>query len=770
MATKFCPQCQQTYHEPQRFCLTDGELLSLRDPYNLVGRTIVEKYQVKALIGIGGMGVVYNAQHLSLDRRVALKILQPNIALKNTHTLGLFQKEARLAARLLHENIVWVMDAGQTSDDIAYMVMEWLDGRTLDEELLASGPLSIERTTKILRQIVAALKEAHAQHIVHRDLKPSNVMLIKRSAEQDVVKVLDFGIAKLVNDTMGSPVSQVMGTPHYASPEQLQVGGRIDGRSDVYSLGVMLFEMLTGKLPFNASSFQSLARLHLTEAPPPIRRLRPEFPAALEQLINRLLAKEPEQRPQIADAPALFEQAFGNIYELAGKERQAPGIDETPTEKLRDKDRQKELEQTEKVESLIGKQEIARARVAAEALAEKLKRPDQSESTQSSSHPQSEPAPGRLGAEPAPGRLGAEPAPGRLGAEPAPGRLGAESAPRRQAPNAKIKWIVGACIMALAGVILVYGLTQLNSKEPPSTDGVGSASNNTPTPTPTPQSANNSTSLRPEQIRDIDNLAVFTLDAPPFRADTAVPIQGASQEFKLNMFSLQPNNITDTDNWFESNQLPRPPEVLLPIQSADTAYQNLPKAIPRTWQGKKLITAITQKDRGLLIYGDVYYDALLLASLNLSTKAFEYGLDFKNYGYAPENIPAEREFTHQYIQWASQVDDVLYVSHGHNTYARSSKGMTGYVTAINVKDNRVLWSSPALISNARNFEIIDDYIVTGYGFTEEPDFLYVLRRKTGDVTQKIKLKSGPEYIIRKNNDIYVRTYDTDYLFEIRRKN
>src|SRR5262249_23685063 len=155
---------------------------------------------------------------------------------------------------------------------------------------------------------------------VHRDLKPSNVMLIKRSAEQDVVKVLDFGIAKLVNDTMGSPVSQVMGTPHYASPEQLQVGGRIDGRSDVYSLGVMLFEMLTGKLPFNASSFQSLVRLHLTEPPPPIRQLRPEFPVALEQLISRLLAKQPEQRPQISDLPSLFERAFENIHESERKE------------------------------------------------------------------------------------------------------------------------------------------------------------------------------------------------------------------------------------------------------------------------------------------------------------------------------------------------------------------------------------------------------------------------------------------------------------------
>jgi serine/threonine protein kinase len=758
MATKFCPQCQHTYQEPQRFCLTDGELLSLRDPYNLVGRTIVEKYHIKALIGIGGMGVVYNAEHLSLDRRVALKILQPNIALKNLGTLGLFQKEAKLAARLLHENIVWIMDAGQTSDDIAYMVMEWLDGRTLDEELSASGPLGVERVTKILRQIVAALKEAHAQHIVHRDLKPANVMLIKRPPEQDIVKVLDFGIAKLVNDTMGSPVSQVMGTPHYASPEQLQVGGRIDGRSDVYSLGVMLYEMLTGKLPFHASSFQGLVRLQLTEPPPPIRNLRPEFPVALEKLINRLLAKEPEQRPQIADVPSLFEQAFGNIYESERKGLHSPGADEIPTEKLQDSDRQ-----IENAEARIERREVARPVVEAETGAKNLKPPDQI-------RPERREAGQRVEAlienlKTTDQNKSWQPA--------APPRI--ESAPVSQAAKGKFKWAVGICVLALLSVILVYGLAQLNGEPPSQDNNLGPTS----TPTPTPQSENNAIPPQSEnnaapplsgQTRDIDKLAVFTLDAPPFRTDTPKPVQREPQELELTLLSAQPNNVIDTDKWFDSNQLPRPPELLLPIQSIDQVFQKLPESIPRSWQGKKLIRAIPQRDRTLLIYGEFYYNALLLASLNTSTGMFEYGLDFKNYSYAPVIIPEERQYTHQYIHWASQVDDTLYVSHGHNTYARSSKGMTGYVSAINIKDHRVLWSSPALISNGDNFEIVDDYLITGYGFTDEPDFLYALRRKTGDVIQKIKLKSGPEYIIRKNDNIYVRTYDTDYVFSMQRKN
>ena len=312
-------------------------------------------------------------------------------------------------------------------------------------------------------------------------------------------------------------------------------------------------------------------------------------------------------------------------------------------------------------------------------------------------------------------------------------------------------------ILALSSVIPVYWLIQLSAQAGPSAGNIRSSSHNT-------------TPLQSGQTRNIDDLAVFTLGAPPFRADTANPIQNAALEFKLNLLSARPNKITDNDNWFESNQLPRLPEALPTRQSGNAVHQDFPEVIHLSWRGKNLIRAILQRDRALLIYGEDYYDALLLASLNLSTKVFEYGLDFKNYGYSPENIPEDREYTRQYIRWASQVEDALYVSHGHNTYARSSKGRTGYVTAINIKDNRVLWSSPALISNAKNFEVIDDYLITGYGFTAEPDYIYVLRRKTGKVIQKIKIKSGPDYIIRKNNDIYVRAYDTDYVFRIQRKN
>jgi hypothetical protein len=180
------------------------------------------------------------------------------------------------------------------------MVMEWLEGHTLDEEIAANGRLSFERAAEILRQIAAALDEAHIARIIHRDLKPSNIIIVRRPSGGDQVKVLDFGIAKVVTSTAGSAVSMAMGTPNYASPEQLTQGGNIDTRSDIYSLGVMLYQMLSGSLPFSASSIHELIRLQVFEEPPPLRDSLPDAPAGVERLLKRMMDKEPRNRPDTA--------------------------------------------------------------------------------------------------------------------------------------------------------------------------------------------------------------------------------------------------------------------------------------------------------------------------------------------------------------------------------------------------------------------------------------------------------------------------------------
>jgi eukaryotic-like serine/threonine-protein kinase len=314
---RYCPQCNQKYGSSRlRFCPNDGARLLLPDPYELVGRTLDNKYRIDEFIAAGGMGAVYSAQQLIFDVRVAFKILLPHLALKQPSLVDLFVREARLAFNLAHENIVRIHDAGRASTgsrgkEVSYIAMEWLDGRTLDEELTANGSFSLERVANILRQTTAALDCAHTGRVVHRDLKPANVMVIRQPDGSERVKVLDFGIAKVLEASAGSPISRVAGTAWYGSPEQYQPGANIDGRADIYALGVMLFELLTGALPFKAESEQQLMQLHLTAPPPSLRYLRPDAPPGVEELVNRMLAKKPEQRPaNVREVIRLFELAL----------------------------------------------------------------------------------------------------------------------------------------------------------------------------------------------------------------------------------------------------------------------------------------------------------------------------------------------------------------------------------------------------------------------------------------------------------------------------
>jgi serine/threonine protein kinase len=307
---KYCPQCRQRYGPTERFCSIDGSQLSLEDPYHLVGRTL-NNYQIDSLVGIGGMGAVYSAYQLGVDRRVAFKILQPNVVLSNQQVVKLFEREAQMAGRLNHENIAIIYDAGHTEDNIWYIAMEWLEGTTLADELSGSRPMTLARAAHIFRQIAAALDTAHGSYIVHRDLKPSNIMLINRPERREIVKVLDFGIGKVISDTAGSPASESWGTPLYASPEQFHPGTNIDRRADIYSLGVMLYQTLAGELPYNASSIEELIHLHVHSMPTPIRELRPEIPESIDQMIGRMLSRDPNDRPQRAGAVAeLLSQTF----------------------------------------------------------------------------------------------------------------------------------------------------------------------------------------------------------------------------------------------------------------------------------------------------------------------------------------------------------------------------------------------------------------------------------------------------------------------------
>jgi serine/threonine-protein kinase len=296
---RYCPTCEGSFAAVER-CPTDGtQLVRLAAvPDRLIGLEIAGRFTIKERLGAGGMGTVYRAVQHSVGREVALKIVNPTLA-ANAAAVKRFLREAKLTSRLSHPNAVAVLDFGQTSDGLYYLVMELVHGRTLGAILAADGRFGIARLCRIGGQLCDALEAAHREGIVHRDLKPSNVMVVDGSLGREHVKVLDFGLAKsLATDTTTVTVTgsgAVLGTAAYLSPEAA-LGQDVGARGDLYSLGVMLFEMWAGRLPYEGASVHQLIAQHAFEAAPRL----PDAPAALADLVARMLAKDPAARPPAA--------------------------------------------------------------------------------------------------------------------------------------------------------------------------------------------------------------------------------------------------------------------------------------------------------------------------------------------------------------------------------------------------------------------------------------------------------------------------------------
>ena len=307
-----------------------------KDPF--IGREILGgEYLILEKIGTGGMGSVYKASQPAMNRMVAIKILHPKLANRKDLT-SRFRREARAMSQLTHPNTVKVFVYGELEEDGSlYIVMEMLEGKNLNQAVRKDGPIPRERAIPILIQVCGALQEAHELGIVHRDLKPENIFLSKQGGIADYPKVLDFGLAKVTERQMqpGSIIltqeGMVFGTPEFMSPEQAQ-GKTLDARSDIYSLAVILYEVLTGKLPFSAKSPMEYIQKHVTEPIIPLSERVPDrrFPKELDDVLARALSKKPEQRYQTAAEFAEALRPFGGAAAQALPSLQPEGASARP--------------------------------------------------------------------------------------------------------------------------------------------------------------------------------------------------------------------------------------------------------------------------------------------------------------------------------------------------------------------------------------------------------------------------------------------------------
>jgi eukaryotic-like serine/threonine-protein kinase len=293
---KVCPQCGNEYETSARFCPTDGTSLRPKGSDSLIGRVMAERYHILKRIGEGGMGRVYLGEHVKMNRQCAIKVMSP--ALVNDHeSAARFAREASNAARIIHPNVAAVFDYGE-SEGLIYLVMEFVEGEPLARILAREAPLAVDRALDLARQIADGLGAAHELGIVHRDLKPDNILVSRNKTGKEVAKVVDFGIAKAIQENAGDALTRtglVIGTPEFMSPEQL-LGDPIDARSDLYALGCIMHLMLTAAPPFAAATREQMIKRRLSEEAPHIQHLDPGLPDSLDRVVHRLLARSPAER------------------------------------------------------------------------------------------------------------------------------------------------------------------------------------------------------------------------------------------------------------------------------------------------------------------------------------------------------------------------------------------------------------------------------------------------------------------------------------------
>lgn len=305
------------YPNEATYCFVEGsDLVELPDPR--IGTLLAGRYVIEEVIGEGGMATVYRARHKLVDRPVAVKIMNPMLA-SDPIVRERFRREAKSAQKLAHPNIIEIYDQGDTEDGTAYIVMELLRGESL-ASVIQRGLMDVDRAIHIMIQIARGMARAHDLEVIHRDIKPENIYLCRRDDGSDLVKLLDFGIAKSRQDSRLTGQGELFGTPQYMAPERI-MGSDTGGSSDIYALGVVFFEMLTGELPFNAPDVATFFVKHMNEPPPALRSLNPRVPEKVDELVVRMLGKSPSDRP--VDAHRIHQDLLEIVRE---REMTAPPI------------------------------------------------------------------------------------------------------------------------------------------------------------------------------------------------------------------------------------------------------------------------------------------------------------------------------------------------------------------------------------------------------------------------------------------------------------
>jgi serine/threonine-protein kinase len=297
---KKCPKCGNEYPDTTTLCPSDGVGLEKTDD-SLLGQILADKYRIDERLNEGGMGTVYRGTHVLMDKTVAIKVLRPSLA-ADEKIVARFSREARAASRISHPHALSVTDFGEAENGVVFLVMEFLNGSTLKNVIRQDGPMPLPRVVEIIRQVGAALDAAHEQGVVHRDLKSENIMLLAANGP-DYAKVLDFGIAKIKEhdgdyDPGLTAPDLVIGTPQYMSPEQCSQTQEIDARSDIYSLGVIIYEMLVGHVPFTGPSPTAIMMKQMQEPVPSVLQERNDLSPAIGRVISRAMAKQPNDRYQ----------------------------------------------------------------------------------------------------------------------------------------------------------------------------------------------------------------------------------------------------------------------------------------------------------------------------------------------------------------------------------------------------------------------------------------------------------------------------------------